>query len=212
MKIPYIGKFRISQAYKGDDHDGLDLVGVDSKRVYATVSGTVSRAGWENPNNHRQGFGRYVRIDCKVDGVPYCAYYGHLSRVAVQVGDVVKAGDPIGTEGSTGRSTGSHVHYCLRRGGVKGQHLDVAEFAGVKNAVGSYSNPYIVRLIKQGTKGDDVEELQALLIAAGYSCGKAGADGICGKDTVAAIKKFQKAAGLTVDGIAGPLTLAALIG
>lgn len=210
MKIPYIGKFRISQTYKGDTHDGLDLVGVDSKRVYATVSGKVSRAGWENPNDHRQGFGRYVRIDCVVDGQKCCAYYGHLSRIAVQVGDVVQAGDPIGTEGSTGRSTGSHVHYCIRRGGIRGQHIDLPKFAGAANKVGAYDNPYIVRNIKSDTKGDDVQELQVRLEAKGYSVGKAGADGICGKDTVAAIKAYQKAHKLTVDGIAGPKTMASL--
>lgn len=144
MKIPYIGRFRISQAYKGDDHDGLDLVGVDSKRIYSTVSGKVSRAGWENPNNQRQGFGRYVRIDCVVDGVPCCAYFGHLSSIAVEIGDTVQAGQYIGVEGNTGRSTGSHCHYCIRRGGKRGQHIDLPEFAGVPNKTGTYSNPYIV--------------------------------------------------------------------
>lgn len=144
MKIPYKGKFRISQIYKGDDHDGLDLVGVDSKHIYATVSGTVSRAGWENPANKAQGFGQYVRIDCVVDGVPCCAYFGHLSKVAVKVGDKVQAGQYIGKEGTTGRSTGSHCHYCIRRGGKKGQHIDLPEFAGVPNRTGTYSNPGIV--------------------------------------------------------------------
>jgi len=166
MKIPYIGKFRISQTYKGDDHDGLDLVGVDSKRIYSTVSGTVSRAGWENPNNHRQGFGRYVRIDCVVNGVKSCAYFGHLSRIAVQVGDVVKVGDPIGTEGSTGRSTGSHCHYCIRIGGVKGQHIDLPKFAGVDNKVGSYTNPGIVEPPKPS------KEAQVYKVVKGDTLGK----------------------------------------
>lgn len=214
MIVPYKGKFRVSQEYKGAAHDGLDLVGVDSKNIYATVSGRVTRAGWENPGNHKQGFGRYVRIDCTVDGVACCAYYGHLSQVLVRVGDIVKQGQLIGVEGNTGHSTGSHCHYCIRRGGVKGQHIDINKHSGVPNATGTYDSAddgkTAARNIKQGSKGDDVKELQRKLIAAGYSCGSTGADGICGKNTVAAIKAYQKDHGLTVDGIAGQKTMAEL--
>lgn len=212
MLVPYKGKFRVSQEYKGTTHDGLDLVGIDSKNIYATVAGRVSRAGWENPGNHKQGFGRYIRIDCTVDGESCCAYYGHLSQVLVRVGDTVKVGQLIGVEGNTGRSTGSHCHYCIRRGGVKGQHIDINAHSGVPNAKGTYSSDETAasRNIRQGSKGDDVKALQRQLIAAGYSCGDAGADGICGKDTVAAIKAYQKDHGLTVDGIVGPKTRAAL--
>lgn len=214
MLVPYKGKFRVSQEYKGAAHDGLDLVGIDSKNIYATVSGRVSRAGWENPGNHKQGFGRYVRIDCTVDGESCCAYYGHLSRVLVRVGDTVTAGQLIGVEGNTGHSTGSHCHYCIRRGGVKGQQIDINKHSGVPNAKGTYDSADDVktaaRNIKQGSKGDDVKELQRKLIAAGYSCGSTGADGICGKNTVAAIKAYQKDHGLSVDGIAGRKTMASL--
>ena len=206
MKAPYSGKFRISQTYKDGTHDGLDLVGISSKRVYATVTGKVVHAGWENQDNHKQGFGLYVKIEFEHDGVAHCAYYGHLSRLAVQVGDVVKVGDPIGTEGSTGRSTGSHVHYCVRKGGVKGQHIDINDFSGIPNRLGTYD----AGTLRQGSEGAAVKELQEKLIAAGYSCGKAGADGICGAATVKAIKAYQKDKGLTVDGIAGPKTLDSL--
>lgn len=210
MNVPYKGRFRVSQIYKGSTHDGLDLVGVDSKKIYATVSGTVSRAGWENPANHKQGFGQYVRIDCRVGGVSCCAYYGHLSHVLVKVGDTVKAGDLIGVEGNTGRSTGSHLHYCIRRGGIRGQQIDINEHSGVPNKVGQYDST--ARNIRQGHRGSDVKELQRLLSAAGYSVGPAGADGICGPDTAAAIKAYQRAKGLAVDGIAGPKTMASLRG
>ncbi|WP_295259698.1 peptidoglycan DD-metalloendopeptidase family protein [Ruminococcus sp.] len=214
MLVPYKGKFRVSQEYKGSAHDGLDLVGIDSKNIYATVSGRVTRAGWENPGNHKQGFGRYVRIDCTVDGEACCAYYGHLSQVLVRVGDTVKAGQLIGVEGSTGHSTGSHCHYCIRLGGVKGQQIDINKHSGVPNAKGTYDSADDVktaaRNIKLGSKGDDVKELQRKLIAAGYSCGPTGADGICGKNTVAAIRAYQRDHGLSVDGIAGPKTIGEL--
>ena len=61
MNSPYNGKFRVSQIQHAN-HDGLDLVGIDSKEIHATISGIVVYAGWENPANHSQGFGQYVCI------------------------------------------------------------------------------------------------------------------------------------------------------
>ena len=73
---------------------------------------------------------------------------------------------------------------------------------------------YSVRLprLEKGSKGDAVKALQILLIGYGYSCGKYGADGDFGGDTLAAVKKYQKAMGLTADGIVGPKTWAKLLG
>lgn len=65
-------------------------------------------------------------------------------------------------------------------------------------------------LIRKGSKGDNVRKVQAKLIELGYSCGKWGTDGIFGNDTLSAVKAFQKANGLAVDGIVGPLTWAKL--
>lgn len=64
--------------------------------------------------------------------------------------------------------------------------------------------------LKKGSKGDEVKTMQTMLIACGYSCGSAGADGDFGNNTLAAVKAFQKDKGLTVDGIYGPVTKAAL--
>lgn len=66
--------------------------------------------------------------------------------------------------------------------------------------------------LKSGSKGDDVKKLQQSLIDAGYNVGSAGADGIYGKNTAAAVKAYQQANGLTVDGIAGNQTLGTLYG
>ena len=49
MISPYKGTFRVSQEYKGNDHRGIDLVGISDKRLFSPVVGTVVRAGWENP-------------------------------------------------------------------------------------------------------------------------------------------------------------------
>lgn len=62
MNSPYMGNFKVTQEYKGATHDGLDLVGQDSKNIHSTVNGVVEFAGWENPGNHSQGFGQYVKI------------------------------------------------------------------------------------------------------------------------------------------------------
>ena len=64
--------------------------------------------------------------------------------------------------------------------------------------------------LREGNVGDSVRQMQVLLIAAGFPCGKAGADGIFGAGTLAAVKSFQAANGLTVDGIVGRATWAAL--
>lgn len=112
MNSPYMGKFRVSQRYSAE-HTGLDLVGEESKEIHSTVNGVVDFAGWENNNNHKQGFGLYVRIRDNKTGWEF--YFGHLSEIRVKVGQAVKITDVIGIEGSTGRSTGSHCHYEARK-------------------------------------------------------------------------------------------------
>ena len=138
MLSPYKGKFRVSQCYKGSAHDGLDLVGVDSKKIYSTVNGVVEYAGFENPLNIRQGFGRYVRIKQNNSAERY--YYGHLSSINVKKGQSVKTGDLLGVEGSTGYSTGSHCHYCVRTNASKKQIKNVCEISGIPNKIGTYTD------------------------------------------------------------------------
>ena len=67
-------------------------------------------------------------------------------------------------------------------------------------------------MLSNGSKGEEVKKLQTSLINAGYSVGSAGADGIYGNDTANAVKQYQKANGLSVDGIAGDQTLGKLYG
>ena len=69
-----------------------------------------------------------------------------------------------------------------------------------------------MRNLKQGCKGEDVKALQILLMGRGYSCGNRGADGDFGNDTNSAVRRYQKAKGLTVDGVAGPATMGSLLG
>ena len=69
-----------------------------------------------------------------------------------------------------------------------------------------------LHLLRKGMKGDDVKALQGMLIARGCGCGKTGADGDFGSNTEKALKAFQEKQGLEVDGIAGPESLACLLG
>lgn len=185
MNSPFCGKFRVSQQYKPGTHDGLDLVGIDSKEIHATVSGTVHYAGWENANNHAQGFGQYVCIR-GTDGLFY--YYGHLSELRVRTGQAVACTDVIGIEGSTGHSTGSHCHYEIRGGFFKGAKVyDVCAMSGIPNVEGgTYDDGY-----RPGTapakKEPNIKAVQSALNAHGYNCGSA--DGIIGPKTTAAMVK-----------------------
>lgn len=152
MNSPYNGNFKVTQEYKGASHDGLDLVGIDSKEIHSTVNGVVEFAGWENSNNHSQGFGQYVKIIDNKTG--YGFYFGHLSTIKVKLGQSVKITDVIGIEGNTGNSTGSHCHYCIRKNG-KGTHIDVSNYSGIPNKLGTYNDGYITN--SSTTKTDTIE-------------------------------------------------------
>ena len=140
MNSPYMGNFKVTQQYKGAAHDGLDLVGLDSKEIHSTVNGIVEVAGWENSANKSQGFGQYVRI--KKDGSNDRYYFGHLSEIKTRAGDRVTITQVIGIEGNTGNSTGSHCHYCIRTNSDRNKYKDVSAISGIPNALGTYDDGY----------------------------------------------------------------------
>jgi murein DD-endopeptidase MepM/ murein hydrolase activator NlpD len=148
-----MGDFQVTQQFKGAEHDGLDLVGLHDKEVHSTVNGTVRYAGWENSNNHKQGFGQYVCVRSDADGNYY--YFGHLSELKVKTGDKVKITDVIGIEGDTGYSFGSHCHYCVRKNYAKGNFLDVSEISGIPNKLGVYNDGYLDRISKPAEKKEE---------------------------------------------------------
>lgn len=80
---------------------------------------------------------------------------------------------------------------------------DFYTYFGIKKEEAKYN---LTRTLKKGSKGDDVKQLQKTLIELGYSVGKYGADGSFGNDTKNAVKKFQKAKGITQDGFVGKNT------
>jgi len=85
-------------------HDGIDLPAWRGAPIYATAPGKVIEAGWSNV------YGYYVKLD---HGYGYRTLYGHMSKILVERGQVVSRGDVLGKVGSTGRSTGPHVHYSV---------------------------------------------------------------------------------------------------
>jgi murein DD-endopeptidase MepM/ murein hydrolase activator NlpD len=107
-------------------HTGLDLRAATGDPVRVTANGKVVSSGWAG------GYGRMVEID---HGNGLSTRYGHLSEINVKVGDVVKIGQVIGAVGSTGRSTGPHLHYETR---IDGDAVDPQKFlrAGVRLSAG----------------------------------------------------------------------------
>jgi murein DD-endopeptidase MepM/ murein hydrolase activator NlpD len=107
-------------------HTGLDFRAAVGDPVRATANGKVASAGWAG------GYGRMVEID---HGNGLSTRYGHLSEIDVKVGDPIKIGQVIGAVGSTGRSTGPHLHYETR---IDGEAVDPQKFlrAGVRLSAG----------------------------------------------------------------------------
>jgi len=90
------------------NHAGVDIAAPRGTGVYVAAEGSVLRTGYEPA-----GYGRFVEIR-HPNGMT--TLYGHLSRLDVASGDTVEAGARIGLVGSTGRSTGPHLHFEVRRG------------------------------------------------------------------------------------------------
>ena len=87
-------------------HPGIDLAGPVGTPIYATADGTVLRSGWNSG-----GYGNLIEVN---HGRGITTRFGHLSAILVSAGEHITRGQLIGRMGSTGRSTGSHLHYEVR--------------------------------------------------------------------------------------------------
>jgi murein DD-endopeptidase MepM/ murein hydrolase activator NlpD len=107
-------------------HTGLDFRAQMGDPVRVTANGKVVSAGWSG------GYGRMVEVD---HGNGLATRYGHLSEINVKLGQQVRIGEVIGEVGSTGRSTGPHLHYETR---IEGEAVDPQKFlrAGVRLSAG----------------------------------------------------------------------------
>jgi murein DD-endopeptidase MepM/ murein hydrolase activator NlpD len=110
------------------NHKGIDIPGPVGTPIYATADGTVGRAQWVG------GYGKYVEIN---HGNAVQTRYGHLSAMNVSPGQRIRKGDILGYMGSTGRSTGSHLHYEVR---IAGEAINPIAFLAPLNGDSSRSN------------------------------------------------------------------------
>jgi len=116
MGYPRISSFTSFFGYRNDPfddghaefHPGIDFKGHKGDEVKCTASGKVVFAGWSG------GYGNCIRI-AHINNLE--TVYGHLSKIKVKVGQEVSVGDEIGLVGSTGHSTGAHLHYEVRKNG-----------------------------------------------------------------------------------------------
>ncbi|TRC94823.1 M23 family metallopeptidase [Mesorhizobium sp. WSM4303] len=107
-------------------HSGMDFRAPIGMAAKVTAAGVVTKAGWNG------GYGRMVEVD---HGNGFATRYGHLSEIDVAVGQKLAAGDTIGKTGSSGRSTGPHLHYEVRH---NGEAIDPLRFLTVGKKVEQY--------------------------------------------------------------------------
>ncbi|RVB76578.1 MULTISPECIES: M23 family metallopeptidase [unclassified Mesorhizobium] len=107
-------------------HSGMDFRAPTGMPAKVTAPGVVVKAGWNG------GYGRMVEVD---HGQGFATRYGHLSKINVTVGERLNAGDVIGKTGSSGRSTGPHLHYEIRH---NGEAIDPLRFLRVGKKVAQY--------------------------------------------------------------------------
>lgn len=135
-------------------HPGIDLYGLISKIILSTIIGVVDGVGY--------GLlaGNYVRV--RIDSKTM-AYYFHLKSYSVKKGQKIKPGDIIGVEGSTGNSTGPHLHFEVR---VNGANVDPTPWMdGIQNKVGVY---------KPDTINGGIEKLTIVDVYANATAQKTG--------------------------------------
>lgn len=159
-------------------HQGCDIGSDADNTIVAAASGKVRVA--DNPG--KTGFGNYVVIT-HPNGQE--TVYAHLTAVNVRVGQSVKQGQKIGVKGTTGNSTGVHLHFEISK----------------RRWTNDFSNKIdpLTQFVDPVTK-----ELQEKLNKLGY--GSLTVDGLYGEDTISAVGRFQKAHKLISDGVAGRAT------
>lgn len=207
MISPYLKNFTVTQAYGYQGHRGIDLsasFGIGDTTIICVQSGQCVYAGWENPRNQYQGYGLCVVIK---DNQNRHWIYAHLSKFMIGTGDIVQQGQIIGTEGTTGSSTGLHLHLECRQGGwaQANRSLDVSAILDIPNRTGlvvtqaqavasvtpvppvaSVPEPKPALAFKYIYSGK-IKELQQILNAKGFSLAE---DGLFGINTLNALRKY----------------------
>jgi hypothetical protein len=125
-------------------HSGVDIGGQRGYAIYAAAAGTVRSAKWDG------GLGRAIRLD---HGYGLGTVYGHMSRLLVKEGDHVEAGQRIGLMGTTGHSTGPHLHFEVH---VDGHPTDPFDYVEVppEALVDGITPPPLLKRFRRGVFGD----------------------------------------------------------
>lgn len=165
----------------GKMHWGVDFTSHADNTIVASAGGRVRVA--DHIGN--TGFGKYVVI---THSNGWETLYAHLASVTVKRNETVKQGAKIGVKGTTGRSTGVHLHFEMTKGKWKDNYT-------------THVNPLLYY------KDEQVITIQEKLKMLGYAI---TVDGYYGSDTIKAVTKYQKANGLVADGVAGRGTMALL--
>ena len=171
------GRIKVTQPYTWNNktgHGGIDIVGLDSDKVRAQVPGVVERVQfWDGKTKTgSQSYGNLVIVKGD-DGLRY--YYAHLKTILVKKGERVAKDQELGVMGSTGNSTGPHLHFEIRRGANRDSRISPASSLGIPNERGEYqlsapakkSNLEIAREVIRGEWGNGLERKQRLT-RAGY--------------------------------------------
>jgi len=135
--IPLTGAFRVTCEYKRKGnwaagwHTGIDMVG--DEKIYSSCDGKVVRTGYD------KSYGNFIVVKNSYDGKYH--WFCHLSKIKVSVGQSVLRTNVIGIMGSTGNSTGKHLHFEIRNASnTYGDTSNPAEYMGIPNQVGSYDS------------------------------------------------------------------------
>ncbi|MFF3866464.1 peptidoglycan DD-metalloendopeptidase family protein [Micromonospora sp. NPDC001898] len=193
-------------------HMGWDVANSQGTPVYATAAGTVRDIRTNSyPGDTSSGplggrTGNSVHLN---HADSYFSYYGHLHRVLVSDGQQVSCGQLIGLMGTTGNSTGPHLHFEIHRPRLTSTDPRVflanrGITLGSTAPVGSTGYPSV----SQGASGWVPKVIQYLVRARGISV---VVDGVFGPACASAVRSFQSGRGLYADGMVGPITWTALV-
>ena len=190
-------------------HNGIDLVAKTSSGASATDYITAHTGGTVQAVGYDACAGNYVNI--QVDSSTIMVYYHLKEKSSLKVGAAVKKGQTIGYMGSTGNSTGAHLHWGIQK---DGKWIDPEPYLDKDYPIEKKQSDCTIKLpvLKPGDKGECVKAMQILLIGRGYPLSEKGATGNYGNATEKALIKFKKDTGLKVTSNCGEQTWSALLG